>query len=98
MEGDGKGMVVLRIGYNDLVVPAKAATVFMEFIANGGAYKFDSKWMDGAGSGRGTSVEVIEPADIEIKHLPTERVALAKLNRAVYKEYQEEKERKEKQS
>ena len=95
MIGDGKGMVVLRIGYNELAVPAKAATMFMEFIANGGAYRFDSKWMQSEeNNGRGHSMEVIEPAEIEIKHLPLERVALAKLNTVAYQQYQEEKEKK----
>jgi len=95
MTGDGKGMVILRIGYNELAVPAKAATMFMEFIANGGAYRFDSKWMEsGNNGGRGHSMEIVEPAEIEIKHLPLERVALAKLNTVAYQQYQEEKEKK----
>ena len=97
MIGDGKGMVVLRIGYNELVVPAKAAMVFMEYIASGGAYKIESKWMSGeSNGGRGHSIEIVEPAEIEIKNLPLERVALAKLNTATYQQYMEEKERKEK--
>jgi hypothetical protein len=96
MIGDGKGMVILAIGYHEVVVPAKAATLFMEYIANGGAYKMESKWMKGkndGNNGSGSSIEIIEPAEISVKLLPLERVALAKLNGEVYRQYKEEDER-----
>jgi hypothetical protein len=90
MIGDGKGMVILKFGYNEFIVPVKAAAVFMEFIANGGAYKLESKWMTGA-DGKGNSIEIIEPAEIGIANLSPERVAMGKLNAETYKQYQEEK-------
>jgi len=89
MDGDGKGMVVLALGYQEIIVPVKVAMAFMDCVANGGAYKFDSKWAE---SGK-PSLEIIEPAEIVIKHLSQERVALAKLSGAAYQQYLEERER-----
>ena len=87
MIGDGKGMVVLRMGYGDLLVPVKAAALFMDCIANGGVYKFESQWM----SETKQSLETVEPADVSIHNLTLERVALAKLNGEVYRQYKEDK-------
>ena len=87
MSGDGKGMVVLRMGYGDLLVPVKAAGLFMDYIDNGGVYNFESQWM----SETKQRLETVGPADVSIHNLTLERVALAKLNGEVYRQYKEDK-------
>jgi hypothetical protein len=71
-------LVILTIGYVELLVPCESAMAFMKHIVGEPVCKFDSKWQSDAKK----SLEVLEPATITIGHLSPERYAIAKLTTA----------------
>jgi len=80
-------LVLLTIGYAELMVPYESAMAFMKHIVGEPVYKFDSKWQ----SDTKKSLECIEPVTITIGHLNPERFAIAKLTTEALKTKEEEK-------
>lgn len=71
-------LVILTIGYVELLVPCDSAMAFMKHIAGEPVCRFESKWQSDAKK----SLEVLEPATITIGYLSPERYAVAKLTTA----------------
>lgn len=79
-------LVLLTIGYMDLVVPCNSAMAFMKHIAGEPIHRFDSKWQ----SDTKKSLECLEPVTIMIGHIDPERFAIAKLTTEALKTKKEE--------
>ena len=79
---DATNMVILKVDYIELVVPADAAMAFMKQITGGDICKLYNKWMDKSKS----SIEVLEHVEVSIHHLSRERYAIAKMTTASLKD------------
>jgi len=81
-------MVVLTIGYMEVIMPLDTAVNVLRGINEGGCRKLDNKWI----SEKKESWECLEKIEVSIRAFPEERIALAKLNTQAYEEYKREQE------
>lgn len=84
-----KGMLLLYIEGIELVVPAKAAGVFMQLLADATPVRFDTHYKKKElpdGRGDYERFEVLKAADVVVKALNYERLALAKLTTEALKQ------------
>lgn len=84
-----KGMLLLYINGTELIVPAKAAALFMQLLADGAPLRYDTHYKKKEtpdGKGDYERMEVVTPANIEVKALDYERLALAKLTTEALKQ------------
>lgn len=84
-----KGQLILYIEGTELIVPAKAAGVFMQLLAEATPIRFDTHYKKKEvpdGKGDYERFEVLKPATIEVKALDYERLALAKLTTEALKQ------------
>jgi hypothetical protein len=83
-----KNLVVLTLGYMEVIMPLDTAVSVLRGVNEGGCRKLDSKWI----SEKRESWECLEKIEVSIRAFPEERVALAKLNTQAYEEYKREQE------
>lgn len=81
-----KNLVVLALGYTELIVPLDIAIDVLRGVNESGCCRLESKWI----SEKKESWECLEKIDVSIRAFPEERVALAKLNTQAYEEYKRE--------
>jgi hypothetical protein len=84
-----KGLLLLYINGTELIVPAKAAGMFMQLMAEGTPIRFDTHYKKKEtpdGKGDYDRMEVVTTASIEVKVLDYERLALAKLTTEALKQ------------
>ena len=91
-DNDGKDLCVASFGYNEVIMPKKAAMLFFEAASTAQCMALESKWDNDTRN----SFEIFSPVDVTLRAMPEEAYAMRKLQTHAWQEKERERREKEK--